>query len=205
MFSYDVSFCLLPILLVSICLAEPVKGAPRKVVFDTDFAMPPQDDALALMLALNSPELEIVGISTVAGNRSQEQALVDVLRLLEIAGRTDLPVYAGADMPLVHEVSEFAVKSHGEWYSNEPPEVPPGGFPSKKAEEKGAVDFLLQESRLHSGELSIIALGPLTNIAMAIRQDPGFEERIGKVFIMGGAIACLPEAAGKITPNAMFN
>lgn len=205
MFHYDLSFCLLPILLVSICLAEPKKNDPLKVVIDTDFAMPPQDDALALMLALNSPELEIVGITTVAGNRSQEQALVDVLRLLEIADRTDLPVYAGADMPLVHEVSEFAIKSHGEWYSNDPPEKPVGGFPSKKAEKDAAVDFLLQESRRHSGEISIIALGPLTNIATALRQDPGFEERVAKLFIMGGAIAFLPEGAGNITPNAEFN
>ena len=204
MFHFDASVCLLSVVLLSLCLAEPSEGA-KKVIIDTDFAMPPQDDALALMLALNSPELEILGISTVAGNRSQEQALVDLLRLLEIAGREELPVYAGADMPLVHEVSEYARESHGEWYSNEPPKAPPGGYPSKKAETESAVDFLLEASERYPGQISIIALGPLTNIAMAVRQDPDFGGRIRKLFIMGGAIASLPDGGGNITPNAEFN
>jgi len=204
MFHWDLAFYFLSIFLLSVCLTESVSGA-QKVIIDTDFAMPPQDDALALMLALNSPELEIVGISTVAGNRSQEQALVDLLRLLEIAGRQDLPVYAGADMPLVHEFSEYARESHGEWYSNDRPEEPPGGFPSKRAEEGSAVDFLLEVSEALSGQVDIIALGPLTNIAMAIRQDPDFRGRIKKLYIMGGAIAALPHGGGNITPNAEFN
>ena len=100
----------------------------HKVIFDTDFAVPPQDDGLALILALNSPELEILGITTVAGNKSREWATVDALRFLEIAGRRDVPVFNGADMPLVHEKSEYAVSVHGEWYSDEPPPAPPGGF-----------------------------------------------------------------------------
>jgi inosine-uridine nucleoside N-ribohydrolase len=108
-------------------------------------------------------------------------------------------------MPLVHEVSEYAVESHGEWYSNEPPKAPPGGFASKKVETLNAVDFLLQVSNMHPGQLTIIALGPLTNIAMAIRQDPDFGKRIKRIYIMGGAIASLPDGAGNITPNAEFN
>jgi len=177
----------------------------EKVVIDTDFGMPPQDDALALMLALNSPELEILGVSTVAGNLSQRQATADLLRMLEVAGRQELPVYSGAYMPLVHEVSEYAIKSHGEWYSDRPPEAPPGGFASRTPEAESAVDFLIRVSKQESGRLSIIALGPLTNIAMAIRLDPGFCGRIKRLYIMGGAIASLPDGAGNITPNAEFN
>lgn len=204
MFQFDATVYLLPILFLALCLSNPVKGG-EKVIIDTDFAMPPQDDSLALMLAINSPELDIVGITTVAGNRSQEQAVVDLLRMLEIAGREELPVYSGADMPLVHEVSDFAIQAHGEWYSDEAPQEPPGGFASKKAEKMGAVEFLLQASRHNAGQIKIIALGPLTNIAMAIRQDPGFSGRIEKLFIMGGAIASLPDGRGNITPNAEFN
>jgi inosine-uridine nucleoside N-ribohydrolase len=167
--------------------------------------MPPQDDSMALMLALNSPELALMGITTVAGNRSQEQALVDVLRLLEIAGREEIPVYSGADMPLVHEVSEHAIRSHGEWYSNKEPEEPPGGFAKKEAECESAVEFLLSITRQMPGELSVIALGPLTNLAMAMRLDPEFVSRVRRLVIMGGAIAGLPDGGGNITPNAEFN
>ena len=202
---YEDTYLFFPVLILLILgLAVPL-GAAQKVIIDTDFAMPQQDDSMALMLALNSPELTLVGITTVAGNRSQEQALVDVLRLLEIAGREEIPVYSGADMPLVHEVSEHAIRSHGEWYSNEEPEEPPGGFARKEAEDESAVEFLLSSTRRMPGQLTVIALGPLTNLAIAIRQDPNFVARVRRVVIMGGAIATLPDGGGNITPNAEFN
>ncbi len=204
MFHYDAGFCLLFLFLFLICFAAPAIAA-EKVVIDTDFAMPPQDDALALMLAINSPELRILGISTVAGNQSQEQAVADLLRFLEITGCENLPVYPGAARPLVHEVSEFAIKAHGEWYSSAPAEQPPGGFASKREETQTAADFLIQVSKQYAGQLSIIALGPLTNIATAIRQDPDLRGRIKRLNIMGGAVASLPDGAGNITPNAEFN
>ena len=88
------------------------------IIFDTDFVMPPHDDSMALMLALQSPEFEILGITTVAGNESLERANSDVLRMLEIANQPDIPVYVGADMPLVHDKSDFAVRKYGRWYSD---------------------------------------------------------------------------------------
>jgi len=91
---------------------------------DTDCAMPQTDDALALMLALQSPELDILGITTVAGNSSLERATSDVLRMLEIAERIDIPVYEGADLPLVHKISDFAVSQYGSWYSDALPHEP---------------------------------------------------------------------------------
>ena len=96
-------------------------GSPEKVIFDTDFAIPPQDDATALMLALKSPELKILGVTTVAGNDTVQRATSDALRVLEIAGRTDIPVYSGFNRPWLHEKTEFATKVHGKWWSDEAP------------------------------------------------------------------------------------
>src|SRR6266545_5170852 len=111
--------------------------APHRVIFDTDFVMPPADDGLALILALGSPELEILGVTTVAGNESMEKATADALRLLEIAGRAEIPVYKGANMPLLHEKSEYATKVHGRWWSDDPPSPPPGGLGREAARARG--------------------------------------------------------------------
>jgi inosine-uridine nucleoside N-ribohydrolase len=179
--------------------------APHPVIFDTDFVMPPQDDGLALILALNSPELEILGVTTVAGNESMEKATADALRLLEIAGRVEIPVYRGANLPLVHERSEYATRVHGRWWSDETPTAPPGGFAQKKAEPESAMEFIVRTVRARPGEVTLLAIGPLTNIAMAIRQEPGFAERVKQIVIMGGAVGVLPDGAGNITPSAEFN
>lgn len=183
----------------------PVAAAPIKVIIDTDFVAPPQDDGMALLLALNSPELEILGVTTVAGNDSVERATADALRVLEIADRTSIPVFRGANMPLVHEQSEFAVRAYGRWWSDEKPPPPPGGFATKRAEPRRAVDFLVRTVMANPGEITIVAIGPLTNIATAIGQEPGFAASVKRLVIMGGAIASLPDGGGNITPNAEFN
>ncbi len=183
----------------------PLWAAQHKVIFDTDFVAPPQDDGLALLLALQSPELEILGVTTVAGNKSMERATVDALRVLEVAGRTDVPVFPGADMPLVHEKSDFAVRAYGEWWSDDPPPAPPGGFAARQAETTSAVDFIVRTVTDNPGEITILAIGPLTNIAMAMRQTPGFSRQVKRMVIMGGAVARLPDGGGNITPNAEFN
>ena len=175
------------------------------IIFDTDFAMPPTDDALALMLALQSPELDILGITTVAGNRSLERATSDVLRMLEIAERIDIPVYEGADLPLVHRISDFAVSAYGSWYSDEPPPEPYGGFAKKKIEDESAAAYIEREVLANPGEITIVALGPLTNIAHAIQSNPDFAAKVKQLVIMGGAVASLPDGAGNITPNAEYN
>lgn len=175
------------------------------IIFDTDFVMPPADDSMALMLALQSPEVEILGVTTVAGNESLERATSDVLRMLEIAGRPDIPVHVGADMPLVHEKSDYAVENFGRWYSNDPPPRPPGGFATKKAEADSAVSFLVRTVMARPGEVTLVAIGPLTNVAQAIRAEPLFAKNVKQLVIMGGAVALLPDGAGNITPNAEFN
>ncbi len=181
-------------------------AAPEhQVIFDTDFGYPPQDDAMALMLALKSPEIRILGITTVAGNRSVERATSDVLRMLEVVKREDIPVFRGANMPLVHEKSEYATHHWGEWWVDDPPPAPPGGFAKKTAESRRAVDFIISTVMENPGRTVILAIGPLTNIATAIRQERGFAENVKQLVIMGGAIASLPDGGGNQTPNAEFN
>lgn len=177
----------------------------QAVIFDTDFVLPPGDDGFALLYALHSPELEILGVTTVAGNESMERATTDALRVLEIAGRSEIPVYRGADMPLVHEKSEFAVEHYGKWYSDEPPPPPPGGFAKREAERERAADYIVETVMERPGEIVIIALGPLTNIATALSLEPRFAENVKELVIMGGAIASLPDGGGNLTPNAEFN
>jgi inosine-uridine nucleoside N-ribohydrolase len=167
--------------------------------------MPPHDDSMALILALQSPEIEIMGITTVAGNDSLERATSDVLRMLEIANQPAIPVYKGANMPLVHEKSDYAVRKYGNWYSDEPPPMPPGGFASKQAEDETAVSYIIRTVLAHPGEITLVAIGPLTNIAQAIRAEPSFAGNVKQLVIMGGAIALLADGAGNITPNAEFN
>lgn len=197
---------LLPLLLASSLAASAAAQAPaHRIIFDTDFVIPPQDDSLALILALKSPELQILGVTTVAGNDTMERATTDVLRVLEIAGRTDIPVYKGANMPLVHEKTEWATTQHGKWWSDEAPPEPPGGFAKRQPEKQSAIDFIVQTVNASPGQVTIVAIGPLTNIAMALRLEPGFASRVKKLMIMGGAVAGLPDGAGNSTPNAEFN
>ncbi|HEY7098637.1 MAG TPA: nucleoside hydrolase [Terriglobales bacterium] len=182
-----------------------VAQASEKVIFDTDFAIPPQDDGTALMLALKSPELKILGVTTVAGNTTVQQATSDALKVLEVAGRTDIPVYRGFNRPWLHQKTEFATTVHGKWWSDEPAPMPPGGFAKKQAEEESAVSFLIRAVNANPHEITIIAIGPLTNVATAIRQDATFAKNVKTIAIMGGAIASLPDGGGNITPNAEFN
>lgn len=170
--------------------AQAAAGS-MKVIFDTDFVVPPQDDGTALILALHSPELKILGVTTVAGNDTMQRGTSDALRVLEIANHTEIPVYRGSNRPLVHEKSEWATTVHGKWWSDEAPPTPPGGFAKRQAEKESAIDFMIRTVNASPGEVTIIALGPLTNLAMAIRQNPEFAHNVKKIAIMGGAVASL--------------
>lgn len=193
------------ILILSLAATAAARAQPHKVIFDTDFGLPPLDDGLALILALNSPELEILGITTVAGNFSVERATADCLRMLEIAEREEIPVFTGADMPLMHEPSDYARRVYGEWWSDEPPPPPSGGFATKRPEQISATEYMVRTVLDAPGEVTIVAIGPLTNVAMAIRQHPRFASSVKQMVIMGGAIARLPDGHGNVTPNAEFN
>ncbi len=152
-----------------------------KMIIDTDAGV---DDAQAIMLALCEPAVEVLAITTLTGNVHIDQVNPNVLTILEIMKR-DLPVYAGIDRPLVSQW-EDATEFHGSDglgnYRDRP-------ALSRSIEAEHAVPALLRLSREYAGELTLVALGPLTNIAAAIRLDPGFPARIKQFVFMGGTIA----------------
>jgi inosine-uridine nucleoside N-ribohydrolase len=156
------------------------------ILLDCD---PGHDDAIAMLLALASPELELVGVTTVAGNQSLEKTTANAIRVLEHVGRGDIPVAAGADRPLVREPF-VAAYVHGETGLDGPDLPPPRGAPI----EAHAVDFLAQ----HARGAALVAVGPLTNVALLLAVRP--DARPDRIVLMGGAIA-----EGNITPAAEFN
>ncbi|HEY2940225.1 MAG TPA: nucleoside hydrolase [Gaiellaceae bacterium] len=157
-----------------------------RILLDCD---PGHDDAIALLLALASPEVQLLGVTTVAGNQTLEKTTANALRVLELAGRDEVPVAAGADRPLIREpfVASYV---HGETGLDGPDLPPPRGRPL----EEHAVDFLAQ--RVNGATL--VATGPLTNVALLLAARP--EARPEKLVLMGGAIA-----EGNVTPAAEFN
>ena len=162
----------------------------KKVIIDCD---PGIDDSLALILALNSPELEIVGITTVSGNVKADQGAKNSLKVLKLMNREDIPVYIGEDIPLVRELIT-AQDTHGE-----------DGLGETNYEEAdveinyGGVDFILENAR--KGDISIIALGPLTNLATAIERDEEGFNMINEIVSMGGAF----RSHGNCSQVAEFN
>ncbi len=189
----------------SLVVASRAQPSVHRVIVDTDFALPPQDDGLALAFALNSPELEIVGVTTVAGNYNVERANADALRMMEIAGRPDIRVYGGARRPLAHQADDFARAHYGKWWSDEPAPAPPGGFATIALQPEAAADFIARTVLAAPGQIDILAIGPLTNLAVAMQRHPDLPRAIKRITIMGGAIASLPDGGGNITPTAEFN
>ncbi len=153
------------------------------------------DDALALLLALSSPEVELVGISTVAGNVPLQRTTDNTLRLLQWAGRADVPVYAGAERPLVRD-AVAADDVHGATG------LGAAQLPEARTSPAGdGVEFLLRTLQARPREMTLVATGPLTNLAQAEARVPGVLRQAHQVVIMGGAVG----VPGNITPTAEFN
>ena len=171
---------------------EELVGGPFRVIIDTD---PGVDDALALLLAMRSPELKIEGITPVAGNVPLDLTLPNALRMVEIAGRTDIPVAAGARAPLVRRLVTAAY-AHGENGL--------GGavFPEPKTKPiaQPAAEFIRAIVRKYPGEVTLIPIGPLTNIATALNLDSELAGMVRGIVLMGGSLS-----GGNITPAAEFN
>jgi purine nucleosidase/pyrimidine-specific ribonucleoside hydrolase len=159
------------------------------ILIDCD---PGHDDAIALLLALASPEVELLGVTTVHGNQTLAKTTANALRVLELAGRGDIPVAAGAGRPLVRELT-VAAHVHGESGLDGPVLAPP----RRRAVEQHAVDFLAE--RIRPGTV-LIPTGPLTNVALLLERHPDAAARLGRIVLMGGAIA-----EGNMTPAAEFN
>ena len=168
--------------------------APRKIIIDTD---PGQDDAVAILLALASPELEVLGITAVAGNVPLPLTEKNARIICELARRTDIPVFAGCDAPLARKLVT-AEHVHGKT-GLDGIALPD---PTMKLQATHAVDFIIEALRTHpTGSITLCPLGPLTNIATAFRRAPDIIPRIAEVVLMGGA--CFE--VGNITPSAEFN
>jgi inosine-uridine nucleoside N-ribohydrolase len=163
---------------------------PTPIILDCD---PGHDDAIALLLALASPEIELVGVTTVSGNQTLDKTTANALRVLELAGRTDIPVHAGADRPFIRE-RDVAAHVHGE-SGLDGPDLPP---PSTRAEDQHAVDYLAEQIRSRKGKITLVPTGPLTNIGLLLAMHP--DARPERIVLMGGAAG-----EGNRTPAAEFN
>lgn len=171
--------------------SDPVTRRPFFI--DTDTA---SDDAVALVIALRHPDVDVVGIGVVAGNVPMEFGVQNALYVAELCGRTDVPVYAGEASPLVVPL-ETGQYVHGHDGMGEIGLPLSGRTPA----DGHAVDRLIEASHAHAGELELVTLGPLTNIARAVQQDPTLPERIERVVVMG-AVA---DHIGNQNPVAEFN
>jgi pyrimidine-specific ribonucleoside hydrolase len=160
------------------------------ILLDCD---PGHDDAIALLLALASPELELLGVTTVAGNQTLEKTTANAIRVLDFVGRDDIPVAAGASAPLVRE-QRVAAHVHGET-GLDGYDLPP---PRRQPLQQHAADFLAEQIRVREGAVTLVPTGPLTNIALLLALHP--EARPERIVLMGGAIA-----EGNVTPAAEFN
>ncbi|SIS80275.1 nucleoside hydrolase [Phaeovulum vinaykumarii] len=166
----------------------------RKIIIDTD---PGQDDAVAILLALASPELEVLGLTCVAGNVALELTAKNARVVCELAGRPDVAVFAGAEAPLSRPL-KTAEHVHGRTGLDgiALPE------PAMALRDRHAVDFLIETLRAEPpGAVTLCTLGPLTNIALALTRAPDIAPRIAEIVMMGGAYF----EVGNITPAAEFN
>jgi purine nucleosidase len=164
-----------------------------RLLIDTDTA---GDDVTSLLFGLRWPDVSLEAITVVAGNVPLDQALANALVTVEIADRGVVPVFAGADAPLLRPLvtAQYVHGDDGMGDSN-------FAAAGKRAEEDHAVDAILEQARRFPGELEIIAQGPLTNLALAVMKDRSLPEKIKKLWIMGGANNSL----GNITPAAEYN
>jgi inosine-uridine nucleoside N-ribohydrolase len=176
-------------------MAEAKPNAkPRRVIFDTD---PGVDDAMALFFLLRSPELTLDAVTTVYGNVDVEQTTRNALILLDVAGRPDIPVAAGVGSPLMRPRHLSGAAVHGD-NGLGGAELP---SPSRGAVPQRAAELIVERVMAAPGEITIIAVGPLTNIALATCLEPRIVQNVHELIIMGGAVT----VPGNVTPLAEAN
>jgi len=177
-----------------------------KVIADQDSAGPQGTNFLSLLMLLRSPQIDLLGITTVSGDQWMEPATVFALWGLEQAGRPDVPVIKGAEMPLINtpreqELREALYGSYVGWHGSFNPDAPkpkqtwapPGGYPKLKPRPGRAADFIADTIRANPDEVVLYCAGPLTNIALAIRMDPEIVPLTKSIYIMGGSSEGGPE------------
>ena len=171
-----------------------IADQPRRIIIDTDLG---QDDAVAILLALASPELEILGITAVAGNVPLPLTEKNARKICELAGKPDTKVFAGASRPLVRALVT-AENVHGR-SGLDGPDLPE---PKMPLQEQEAVDFLVETLMAEpEGTVTLCPLGPLTNVALALIREPRVAPRLREIVLMGGGYF----EQGNVTPSAEFN
>jgi inosine-uridine nucleoside N-ribohydrolase len=192
-------------------LAGSIFGAGHDIVlFDTDSCLF-CDDGAALVMLLRTPQVTVPGITVVPGNVWAAQGAEYMFHILELMKRPQIPVYTGAHAPMVHSVA-MARESERRWgkleymgaFADNPDEVKPAPgarLTGKKPHHDGAVEFLISEIERNPGEVTILAIGPMTNIALALRMKPEIETKIKRIVFMGGNI----HVPGNASPAAEFN
>lgn len=163
------------------------------LLIDTD---PGVDDALALLMAFADPAHEVVGLTIAAGNVGLQHTVRNALKLCEVAGRSAIPVFAGAPGPLLHPAEDAGFVHGNDGFGDvghEPPVL--------AAQDEHAALAIIRLARAHSGRLLLVALGPLTNLALALKLDPELPRHVGRLVVMGGAVS----AHGNMTAAAEFN
>jgi purine nucleosidase len=167
---------------------------PKKIIIDTD---PGVDDTIAICTALRSPEVEVIGLTSVFGNAPGEITAQNALRLVELEGNNHIPVARGSDIPLVAPLEKLGTWVHGEdGMGNTHPSAPNG-----KINSQSAVEFIVDMAYRYPNQITLVPVGPLTNIALALRLDPSIASLFKQVVIMGGAVT-IP---GNMTPVAEAN
>lgn len=162
------------------------------LLIDTD---PGVDDALALLMAFDAPHHEVVALTIAAGNVGLAHTVANALKLCEVAG-VDIPVHAGCDAPLLHPAPDASYVHGRDGFGDI-------GYPpaAKQAEPEHAALAMIRLSHAHAGKLVVCMLGPLTNLAVALKLDPSLPQRVGRIVVMGGAVT----GRGNTTPTAEFN
>jgi inosine-uridine nucleoside N-ribohydrolase len=164
----------------------------QKIILDCD---PGHDDAIAILLAGHHPQIELLAITTVAGNQSVDKTTLNALKVCSLAGLCSIPIAKGMDRPLVIP-AQHAADIHGE-SGLDGPDIPE---PTIEPVNKHAVDLIIELLLRSDGDITLVPTGPLTNIAMAIRQEPAILPKIRGISLMGGAIGL-----GNVTSAAEFN
>ena len=166
--------------------------ATRKIILDCD---PGHDDAIAILLAARNPSIDLLGITVVAGNQTLDKTAVNALNVCQYLG-IDVPVYKGCGQPMIRDKQIVAGDIHGESGLD----GPVFGPLTKRAEAQHAVNYLVDTLLASDGDITLVATGPLTNLAMAMRLCPDIVPKIKEIVLMGGSYQL-----GNVTPAAEFN
>ena len=207
----------LTVIALFLLVAPPFAAAREKVLLDTDM-VEAFDDGVAMIMLANAPGIDLVGVTTLTGNSWASAGVAYAIRQLEIEGRTDIPVAMGFEYPLrPHRHAGIATErklfgwGHDDWMGSFGVEKPEswaaeykrlyGGTPSMTPDKRHAVDFIIDTVRANPGEITIAAIGPCTNLAVAVLKAPDIVPLIKRVIYMGGAFY----QQGNVTPTAEYN